>query len=663
MPPDRSIRPADLGTAKLLWVFAVLSLLLTGALAVVPARSGDREWRRIQQRYDALAATKHLEPIPIAIQQIWRPEFGVVDRCPTCHLGMGGADPIPSDPLFREHPPIPHDPREFGCTVCHAGQGRATNAAGAHGKVRHWDAPLLERATVEAGCGGCHSHFPIPSPERAGRGRALALSNGCGDCHRIDGRGGGAGPDLSTVGARQWRSDWHTHHIERSAEAAASGDARWRAGFAPLADDDVPLIEDYLRTLVGAPRLMEGKTLAHSLGCRGCHRIGGVGGDDGPDLSNEGGRLAADLDFTHVRGRRTLRGWLVSHFLDPRRVVPDSQMPNLDLGPEQAEALTVYMLSLRTHQIPESAAPRDRVRGMRLGIREFPADGESLFGVFCSGCHGERGGGRGIVVPGRADRAQLAGPAISNPELLFVAEDAFLRRTLVDGRPGRRMPAWGTKDGGLRPEEIDALVRWLRSLQPTAPPFEEVMAAPEDPELGRTLFGRDCSPCHGEGGAGTVLGPPLAAEDNLAVQSENAIYGTLATGVAGTAMRPFGRYDGRSLRAVIGAVRGLAATSARRTGWAPGRGDAGRGSRLFGETCARCHGASGSGSGLQGPALGIPAFLAAATDGYLVATIIRGRPGTPMPTFGSPGRDNPALSPGDVADLVAFLRSLQTRPR
>ncbi|MEK6606476.1 MAG: c-type cytochrome [Myxococcota bacterium] len=628
--PDRDIVPADLGVTRLLWVFAGLSVALLAALAVAPARGFFAEWRTAQDRYNARAR----QPVAVGIKQIWKPELGVVDRCPSCHLAMDGAEALPGEPLFAAHPPVPHEPREFGCTPCHAGQGRATTAAAAHGHVRHWDEPIFEAANIEAGCGTCHSHIRVPSPALAERGRKLFHEYGCRDCHR-------GARDLATVGLRGFRADWHARHVGRTEGPIV---------FAPLADDDVPAVAEYLGTLVGAPRLIAGKTLAHELGCRGCHRIGGVGGDDGPDLSDVGRKVAADLDFHGVREERTLAGWLREHFVDPARVVPGSQMPDLGIAEAQADLLTVYMLSLRARDIPESLAPRDRVRAMRLGEREFATDGAALFGAFCASCHGPRGEGR------RYGTLNVAFPAIGNPDFLALADDVLLRRTLVDGRPGRRMPAWGTKDGGLRAEEIDALVAHLRSLEPPAPTLGAVMAAAPDMSLGRDLFSRDCATCHGAAGEGTVLAPPLAAPDNLATKEDSRVYGTLALGVQGTAMGSFRRYDAAPLRSIIAFVRALPPADALRTGWAPTAGDARRGGDLYAKHCSGCHGAHGEGR--EAPALGTPAFLAAASDGYTAATIVRGREGTSMPAFSRPGPQHAQLGASQVADIVSFVRSL-----
>jgi mono/diheme cytochrome c family protein len=78
--------------------------------------------------------------------------------------------------------------------------------------------------------------------------------------------------------------------------------------------------------------------------------------------------------------------------------------------------------------------------------------------------------------------------------------------------------------------------------------------------------------------------------------------------------------------------------------------------------CAGCHGDNGKGG--FAPELNNPGFLRAATDGYLQATIIRGRRGTAMRPFGLSGQGLAHLSQNDINEIVAYIRqwSPDTRP-
>ena len=80
-----------------------------------------------------------------------------VDRCTTCHIGS-------DDPRFEKHAqPLRSHPysealgdrqvngkwerrhkfSDFGCTVCHDGQGRGLDTYYAHGEDHYWPEPLL----------------------------------------------------------------------------------------------------------------------------------------------------------------------------------------------------------------------------------------------------------------------------------------------------------------------------------------------------------------------------------------------------------------------------------------------------------------------------------------------------------------------------------------
>lgn len=611
---------------------AALGLGLLVALGAAVAQEELAEWKVVQRRYNALAKAAGKPPIAVRIRQAWKPSLELVDRCASCHLAMADAEALPGEPLFAEHGPLPHDPRELGCTTCHGGDGRATSAAAAHGERDQGGEPLLAKASRDVGCGACHSGLRTPSAPLAARGAKLFADYACADCHR-------GKLELRHVGVQALPEDWHDRHLGRVLDGVA---------FAPLADEDVPAVAEHLKTLVGAPKLMAGKQLAAERGCRGCHRIGGAGGEDGPDLTAIGLRSPENLPAGAGRGEALLARH-AEHLLDPPGRTPGSRMPKLGLTQAEADLLAGFIVSLRPRALPEALLPRDRLRVTRLGERDFATDGESIYAAFCSACHGLRGMGR--------DSQDVLGPvpSVAQADFLALADDPFLVKTISEGRPGRRMPAWATTEGALRPQEVKAVVAHLRSLEPPAPSFEAVKEATADLALGRRTFALRCAPCHGAAGEGTEVGPPLAASDNVVTMDDSRIYGTLATGVAGTAMGAFRMLDAPALRSVISVVQALPRLPLSRKTWKATPGDPGRGAALFAQHCATCHGKSGEGE--KGPALGNPALAAVASDGFFTGTIVRGRPGTKMPSFGTGGPEHARLTAAEVADLVALLRS------
>jgi nitric oxide reductase subunit C len=84
---------------------------------------------------------------------------------------------------------------------------------------------------------------------------------------------------------------------------------------------------------VGGRELSKGQQLYNSLGCSGCHMINGIGGTTGPDLTSVGSRRD--------------RTWLIGHFKEPRKFVPNSAMPPVTASDADLEQLSVYMLTLK----------------------------------------------------------------------------------------------------------------------------------------------------------------------------------------------------------------------------------------------------------------------------------------------------------------------------
>jgi disulfide bond formation protein DsbB len=92
-------------------------------------------------------------------------------------------------------------------------------------------------------------------------------------------------------------------------------------------------------------------------------------------------------------------------------------------------------------------------------------------------------------------------------------------------------------------------------------------------------------------------------------------------------------------------------------------GDAAAGAKIFASTCAACHGPAGQGVQGLGKDMTASQFIAEKSDAELIAFIKVGRdPSDPLNTTGvamPPKGGNPALNDTDLANVIAFVRSLQ----
>lgn len=293
----------------------------------------------------------------------------------------------------------------------------------------------------------------------------------------------------------------------------------------------------------GGEKYALGKQLFEARGCIGCHRLQGRGGNAGPALDAEGRKVRGLLPMAHVRGPHTLAQWLKEHFEDPQKVVAESQMPPPQLLPEENEALTIYMLSLQSRDLPESyISPQKHLDAYQSA---YPAEktGEQLFTQYCGVCHDTGAFGRydGFY--------KKFFPAVRGPSLIQVASSEYLDQNIRLGRPGTLMPGWARDAGGLSDAEIRKTLEYLQSGATGASPEgipEAAVAAARDPNLkvsgdagrGAVIFAKYCSACHGPAGEGK-LGPALQNATFQKTATDGFLHATIAYGRRNTAMPAF----------------------------------------------------------------------------------------------------------------------------
>ena len=180
-----------------------------------------------------------------------------------------------------------------------------------------------------------------------------------------------------------------------------------------------------------------------------------------------------------------------------------------------------------------------------------------------------------------------------------------------------------------------------------------------------TLYGQNCSGCHGaegRGGAAIALADPVY----LAIADDAAIRKVIVSGVRGTAMPAFAESSGGMLTdkqiEVITAQlrvrwsrRGFL-DAAHPPSYAPkSTGNASQGEVAYRTYCESCHGPGGRG-GPKGSAITDDSFLALVSDQGLRTMVITGRPELGAPDWRRNVPGNP-MSDQEVTDVVAWLTS------
>ncbi|MFN0055387.1 MAG: c-type cytochrome [Planctomycetales bacterium] len=587
------------------------------------------EWRVHQTAYaqalNANASEIGQGPVSYSLEmrQLYLASLNRTDRCVTCHVGI-------DNPAFKDAPlPLAAHPGEllklhpadkFGCTICHQGQGRATDRQSAHANViderghnpSFWEEPLLPRNLIYTSCGRCHYETDLYGGQSDLYGQVRAIQQ------------------IST--------------------------GELNAG------------------LPGAENIARGKNLVVDRGCLGCHKYRGRGGVLGPDITYVGNKTVHNLDFHHIPEgtSRTVEGWLYAHFKSPQAVIPNSLMPELDLSNAQAADLTAYMISLKRKSAPAAYTP------LPQPVDPAPVRGETLYRMYCSACHGAEGVGaivRDAESAKLLDRPrELLTPSLRNTDTLAVASDAYLKQVIAGGRPGTSMPAWQA-DGGLSEDEIDLITAYIRRWEPNEADRSFVSASRGDARVGGALFRANCTGCHGSNAEGGQIGISLRAASFLAIASDELLAETILRGRPNTAMPSWRQFDNRDVSDLLAYLRSfqplqsnresvlallnsdrrvpdgteLTATSAQSYD-SP---SAAIGLTLYRSRCTVCHGEAGEGK--IGPSINNQAMLRVVSNEFLHDTLVRGRPGTAMPAWRQ-------LSSEDVVDLIALLRSWQTGP-
>jgi len=504
--------------------FGVVSLLFLASLAIAPAKNYFSEWRHYQGQYlkmirgrgEALTLRRHFQG---DLQQIWLPELGVVDRCTTCHIGL--KEPSLADVSyqpFRKHPAIPHSLDQFGCVMCHRGQGPATTVEEAHRSTLAWEQPILPAKYTESSCGQCHRDSLTGTPQ-LNQGRALLARSGCLHCHAVklaDGtllKATDDPPSLSHIAdktTREWIYAWIKDpqayassatmpNFKLSDDAARDISAFLIANSTPVAGGSLSLSAAKAATDPTAGGSLYGESF-----CASCHAVQNaagnlVGGDVGPELTRVGSKVKPEW----------LQGWL----RNPRTYDAGTGMPHYRFNDQQIATLSRFLMAktdsdLLANVHLDTATPEQIAHGKRL-----------VMDYGCASCH-EIGG---------IKKPENFAPELSRIGSKPITQLIFLQgmpHTLPDYIAGKirnpRAFAQGLKmpQHTFTPAQIDALTTALLSLNDRSRslPPSLMVAGRTEPDYqpagkaGQLMHDLACFSCHRINGRGSDMAPDLSWE-------------------------------------------------------------------------------------------------------------------------------------------------------
>jgi len=535
---------------RMRFLFALVSAVFVAALAISPVKDLRQEWKQYKRNYVRYAQTRPDTKRLLAdyrpdLDQIWIPEMNVVDRCITCHPGITQpslADPSVPQP-FRAHPAIPHDVRNWGCVVCHRGQGAATEVAEAHETTLAWERPILPGRYIQGSCGACHRDTLTETP-KLNRGRQLLAEFHCVGCHRLQGveRPTMLGPDLTSIGtkvSREWLYKWLKEPrtiVDSSGTVVINGYETEEEPRMPkfrLTEQELRDLSAYLSSLRDKPAapykfnpravaawekrpdlVDQGEVRFRQMFCSTCHSLAVtragetklIGGDIGPELTKVGSKVNTD--------------WLVAWLRNPQAYLPHSQMPRYEWSDEDLYEVTHYITAKLTDpdllsDVPKLDAPS--LEEIQSGRRLFLEKG-------CASCHAVQGVntqkdfGPDLSALGGKNVSQLEFGSAKIPRNLI----AYIQAKIADPasvNPAARMPQYH-----LNSADLDAITTALLSM--TGTPATSGMERLIVPRIqagfrpagafGEVYERYKCYVCHRFNGYGGNLAPDLSYEGSRA---------------------------------------------------------------------------------------------------------------------------------------------------
>ncbi len=509
-----------------LGLFGAVSVLLLVSLAIAPGKDYFSQWRHYQKSYLKLATERQngtlVRNFHGGIQQIWIPKLGVTDRCQTCHVNQSGTLLGASSQPFRKHPPVPHELDEFGCVLCHRGQGAATTVDEAHYATAAWEQPILPARYLEASCGQCHLGALEGTP-RLNEGRQLLSSLGCAHCHSITQPDGNVvkpeddPPPLVHIAektTREWIFAWIKNPQAYAASATMPNfqfndqDAVDISAFLIAQSTPSTAAKDSVKHTAPAPASADVATQAATLYgisfCSSCHAVQNeagnlVGGNFGPELTRVGSKVNPE--------------WLERWLQDPHGYEPGTRMPHYRFDDRQIALLSSFLLGKKDPDLLASVQlPPSDANSIAHGKRLVTESG-------CAACHQING-----VNPPQnfaPDLSRVGSRALSQvvfvPGMKHTVPD-YVAAKISDPRafgPGLKMPKFSLTD-----QQVAALTTALLAQTDRAAALPRKLLFPAQHrsnyhpggDAGKLMEDLHCLSCHSINGNGGDMAPDLSLE-------------------------------------------------------------------------------------------------------------------------------------------------------